>query len=282
VFEFLASGVGLRQTARIVGLTKRNLELKVRKISRHLRSLHLNLHGQFHEGASFLMDEMETFENERGVQPVTVPVLIEKQSMFISFVDAAPIRPTGKMSKSRLSAFQRHEKRCGRRPNKSRESLTRLFRWLGKHAKGAWPVVLNSDEKILYGYLGRRQFGKRLVHLKTNSKVLRATWNPLFKINLTNAIARDINGRLRRRSWLVSKRRRLLRLQLFLHAAYRNYIRTRFNRDAATPGQLLGFMPRRVGFTELLSWRQDWGAASIHPLSRASVSVADYRTRQAA
>jgi hypothetical protein len=31
---------------------------------------------------------------------------------------------------------------------------------------------------------------------------------------------------------------------------------------------MLGFVPRRLTVHELLSWRQDWGARSVHPLSR--------------
>ena len=282
VFELLASGLGLRQTGRLLGLTKRNTELKARKISRHLGELHTNLHGLFPAGSTFQMDEMETFESERTVRPVTVPVLIEDQSMFISFVDAAPIRPSGRSSERRAKAIHRYETRFGRRTNRSREALTRLFRWLSIHVDPYSQVVLNSDEKILYGYLGRRQFGDRLLHFKTNSKRPRNSHNPLFRINLTNALARDLNGRLRRKSWLVSKRFEYLKLQLFLHAAYRNYVRPRFNRDEHTPGQILGFAPRRLAFTELLTWRQDWARASIHPLARTNESVADYQTRRAA
>ena len=43
LFELLASGVGLRQSSRLLGLSLRCLELKYRKIARHLRRLNLNL-----------------------------------------------------------------------------------------------------------------------------------------------------------------------------------------------------------------------------------------------
>ena len=72
VFELLASGLGLRQTGRLTGLTKRNTELKARKIATHLRHLHLSLHGSFAEGASFQMDELETYETERAIRPLTM------------------------------------------------------------------------------------------------------------------------------------------------------------------------------------------------------------------
>ena len=46
-----------------------------------------------------------------------------------------------------------------------------------------------------------------------------ATWNPLFAINHEEAVMRDLMGRLRRESWLVSKKRRYLDLALHLHMA---------------------------------------------------------------
>jgi hypothetical protein len=77
---------------------------------------------------------------------------------------------------------------------------------------------------------------------------------------------RDLSGRLRRRSWLVTKRRRYLDLGLQLAMAYRNLVRRRFNRDKESPAQRAGFMKRRLVPGEVLGWRQDWGAGlSIHP-----------------
>jgi hypothetical protein len=55
--------------------------------------------------------------------------------------------------------------------------------------------------------------------------------------------------------------------------AYRNLVRRRFNRDEASPAQILGFVPRRLTPEEVLSWRQEWGRRSVHPLSRRGVSV---------
>jgi hypothetical protein len=63
--------------------------------------------------------------------------------------------------------------------------------------------------------------------------------------------------------------------------AYRNYVRRRFNRDEESPAQLLGIVPRRMRPEELISWRQDWGRESIHPLARNAQSVARWQVRRA-
>ena len=80
-------------------------------------------------------------------------------------------------------------------------------------------------------------------------------------------MARDLMGRLRRESWLVSKARRYLDLSLQIFMTYRNLVRRRFNYDETSPAQELGFASRRLTETEVLGWRQDWGKRSPAPLA---------------
>src|SRR6185503_12643064 len=139
-------------------------------------------------------------------------------------------------------------------------SLRRTLRRGSEMASSLSRVLLETDKKTIYARLAREAFGRdRLVPQTTSSRLPRTPFNPLFAINHTEGIGRDLMGRLRRRSWLVSKRRRYLDLALQIFVSYRNYVRRRFNWDARSPAQKLGFMPRRVSESELLSWRQDWG-----------------------
>jgi hypothetical protein len=89
-------------------------------------------------------------------------------------------------------------------------------------------------------------------------------------------------ARLRRESWLVSKKRRYLDLGLQMWMAYRNYVRRRFTFDKESPASWLGWVPRRMRYEELLSWRQDWGTRSLHPLGRRGESVDEWRRRTTA
>ena len=131
---------------------------------------------------------------------------------------------------------------------------------------------MQTDEKALYAALLRRMWPQApvtMVHETTSSRLPRLVWNQLFPINLTDAMLRDNNGRLHRRTWLVSKKAKYLRSQLELFVAYRNWHRARTNEDLAerTPGVVLGLAERSFGFGELLAWRQDWRERSIHPTS---------------
>ena len=281
--RLLASGMGLRQSARLLCLSRRVTELKARKISRHLGHVNRNLTDQFDRGARFMLDEMETFEGERAVLPVTVPVLIETRSMYVIASDVATIRPSGQMSKERREAIQRSEEQIGRREDRSKSALQRTFRRLRFFTRKIEVVDFASDKKHMYSSLLRSFFAEKATHKKVSSKLKRdQQFNPLRHINLTNAMARDLCGRLRRESWLVSKARRYLRLQLHVFAAYRNFIRRRINRQQGTPAEALGFLWRTAAFEDLLTWRQDWRLQSIHPLARREESVAEARDGAAA
>jgi len=283
VFLSLATGLGLRQTARNVGLSPRCTELKFRKIARHLRRLNLNLRDDLPLDSVLQFDELETYEGRRNTRPLSLPLLIERGSRFVIWGETATIRPRGKMSKARRLAVLEDEQRYGRRRDASRRGILRTLRRGAELVSGGSPLVLMSDEKATYPGLARRAFGaRRLLHLRTNSRLVRATWNPLFAINHTEAMARDLMGRLRRESWLVSKKRRYLDLALQLWMAYRNYVRRRFNHDEASPAGVLGFVGRRLDPGELLTWRQDWGEESLHPLTRRGETLREWRRRRAA
>ena len=264
LLELLANGLGLRQCGFLLKLSRRCTELKARKIARHLASFNRNLLDQFPEGCSFQMDEMETFETERGVCPLTLPVLLEQESMFIVAAESAPIRPSGRMSQSRLAAIARRERLEGPRKHESRSCLKRVLRRGAKYCKKLSRVRIDSDEKTTYPGLLRQAFGRRHEHRTTSSLLPRDTRNRLFPINHMNAMSRYLTGRLRRRSWLVSKRRRYLDLQLELFMAWKNYVRPRFSYEKATPAMVLGFVREPLAPTDLLSWRQDWGWFSPH------------------
>ncbi len=285
VFLSLATCTGFRQTARNTGLSLRCTELKFRKMARHLRRLNLNLRGPLPKGSTLQFDELETFEGRRNTRPVTFPILIDRETRFIIWAESAPIRPHGRMSKARKRAIREDERKHGRRKDRSRYAVARTLARGAELVKHHWIVDFESDEKSTYPGLARAAFGAdRLVHRKTNSKLARKTWNNLFPINHTEAMARDSVGRLRRETWLVSKLRRYLELGFHMWMAYRNYVRYRFNRDKPkrSPAQLLGFVDRRMTPAQLMSWRQDWGKRSIHPLAWGAESVETWMARRAA
>ena len=267
VFELLSCGVGLRQMARQVRMTPRNLEMKVRKINEHLRLQHENLMGTFGPMSEFAFDELETFEGCRSTRPLTVPILIEQETTFLVDAQSDTIPPSGKMTKARRRRIAKDQARRGKRRNRSRQVCRRVLATLGRHCDAHTRPRFRTDKKLSYPGLIRERFGIDAPHLRVHSRRRRDPTNPLHRINLTLARARDLMGRLRRRSWLVTKDRRFLDLHLAAFMCYRNYTQSRFNKDDESPAQMLGFLPRKLTLGELLSWRQDHQDRSIHPLS---------------
>ncbi len=171
------------------------------------------------------------------------------------------------MTPGRLLAIRADAARFGPRRDRSRRSVRRSLERAASLLRTEQTAFLDTDQKASYVGLAKTAFGRRrLVHRRTSGKLPRTAANPLFPINHTEAMARDLTGRLRRQSWLASKKRRYLDLGLQLHMAYRNLVRRRFNEDRESPAELLSFASRRITETEALSWRQDWGLRSVHPL----------------
>lgn len=267
LLSLLASGVGLRQSARCLKLDVHAIQKKARKLARHMGLLNRNLIRKLPAGSVVLLDEAETFEH-RKFERLTMPVMIDRQSRLILATRVAPIRRAARKGSRRRRRQEAHEQRFGARshrgPNSVRIIMGRLRRLL--HGR---PATLISDEKPSYASICRRRFSGLLKHVRVPSRLPRNTFNPLFAMNLTQAMLRDNCGRLRQRSWLASKRRRYLHQHLELFSAYRNWHRQRNNDDPPgfTPGVCMGITSRSLSLAELLTWRQDWRLRSCHPCS---------------
>ena len=265
-WTLLVSGIGLRQLGRVLGLNIRSVQEKKRKMARTCALLHSNLSPSLPPGRTYLLDEEETFEGA-SIRPLTMPVLIEKDTWFVVSTAVGKIRRLAQQGSARR-VRQDLDERDAPRPDESRKCVAQVLAELARRVPtGAIP--LRTDQKASYGVVAREVFGDRLEHETTAGTRIRSTHNPLFAINTTMAMTRDNLGRLRRRSWLVTKVGGQLQNHLALFTVYRNYVRRRFNRDKEneTPAQILKLLPRRLRNHEVVAWRQDWGDRSIHPMS---------------
>jgi len=266
----LVSGTGLRQAARMLRLDIHAVQEKFRKIARTCRWLHRNLGAQLPPGRIYVLDEEETFE-KASIRPLTMPVLMDKESYLVVATAVGSIRRLAQPGTRRRRRQDRAEAAAGRRRDRSRRCVRAVLRNLrSRVASGS--IELLSDEKPSYRQLGSEVFGSSFRHSTTASTLARGTFNPLFPINMTLAMTRDNCGRLRRRSWLVTEKRRCLQFHLHLFTAFRNYVRRRHNKDESheTPAFFLGWLPRALRVSEVLGWRQDWAQLSIHPTSRSA------------
>ncbi len=267
LFELLTSGVGYRQSARVLRISPTAAQAKARKLSRHAGLLHDHLCREIAGDRIFLLDEEETYEHA-SIRTLTMPVLIEKDTWFVVATDVGPTRRLAAAGTSRRSWQDAEERKLGPRPDRSRECVTNVLRHLDRRL-GSGRLVLRTDQKASYATIAKEVFGDRVVHETTSGKLPRTVQNPLFPINTTLAMTRDNCGRLRRKSWLVTKKGEQLLNHMHLFRLYRNYVRKRFNHDKEqrSPATFLQLTPRSLSVAEATAWRQDWGLCSIHPLS---------------
>jgi len=265
LLELLVSGVGLRQGGRLVGLSSSAVVRKLRKFGTTCNLLHEHLAAKLPEGRTYLFDEEETIIAAK-TRPATVVIVMEREHWFLCVTGAAPIRRLGPEGSRRRQLQDREEAKEGVRKDDSHACVKAALERLVQMA-GAGTIQLLTDEKSSYRSLISEVIGQRAGHSTTPGSAPRTVWNPLFPINVTMAMSRDNNGRLRRKSWLHSKMLDCLCHQLVLFATYRNYIRKRFNTDeeGITSATCLGLLPRALRFDEVLQWRQDWGPNNAHP-----------------
>jgi transposase-like protein len=266
----LHSGVGLRQSGRLLKLDIHSVQRKLRKMGWALRRLHRNLSPRLTGARTYLLDEEETYENA-SIRPLTMPVLIEKDHWFVVATTAGSIWRLAPPGTRRRLRQAREESLHGPRKDQSQRCVRAMLRTLAQRI-GRSELVLRTDQKPSYAPLAKEVFGNRVQHETTSGLQIRTSFNPLFPINTTLAMTRDNMGRMRRRTWLVTKRASRLRAHLAIFTTYRNYMRRRFNRDPAhqTPAMMLGLLPRQLHSHEVLAWRQDWGELSIHPMSKSA------------
>jgi transposase-like protein len=254
----MVSCVGLRQAARCLRVARRTVEHRFRWLAWHAAHYHQNRLRLARLRGPFQLDEMESFEANR-YQPVTVPVLIHRETLFLVATAVGPLRRRGRLSPRQRQRRDQHESLHGRRPSRSLAAVRRVLQTLLTLTEPSSPVVLDSDHKPLYGPIGRSLFGSRFRWRRHSASQRRDRANPLFPINHTNARLRHYLARLRRRTWCVSKRGDALQQHLTIAALWGNYCRGITNRNGTTPAQALGITPKAYRVEEVLAWREDWG-----------------------
>ena len=268
VFQGLVAKTTLRQLSRSLGCKLDTVQHHLRLVGRHGHALHkafLARCKQSRAGLSgvFQLDELETFERDRRLCPLTVPVIVQAETWFVVHAATGTLPARGKLRPADVLRRRAHEKLHGKRRNQSRsatkECVVALRDALGEGAS----LVLQTDQKKTYPGIFRRVFAREIAHQCINSKVRRDRKNMLFTINNTFAQARDGMSRLVRRNWGHSKLERNLRWHLGAWILWRNYAREITCRARRmSSASAAGVTTRRIRSRELFEWVDRLPAAS--------------------
>lgn len=258
-FEAFVSKVTMRQCARTVKCSRKTVEHRLRLLGRHCRAVHATVlaRSAVRGGlpGDFQLDELETFEGSRRLQPVTMPVLIELHKRFVVHVDVGTLPARGKLSprdqERKLELAATH----GTRRNESSECVTACLSVLKSVLPPQKHFVISSDRKSSYPRILRDLFRPPYTHARHSSTSARTPNNPLFPINHTLGMLRDGVSRLVRRTWASSKLKVRLCDHAWIWSAYRNYVRPLTNRARSlTSAVALGVVAEVFQAERFLTW----------------------------
>ena len=272
----LTGGVGLRETARKLKMSRTALQMKARKLSLHCHHLHRNQLQQARLGPVFMMDEAVMFEEDRRLRPLSLATVIDVRTWLMVDSFSATMPPHGSRSAKTKRRIQELEAAEGPRKDRHKTAVAKVLRTVvwQQREKTAGALILISDRKPTYKPVLRRVC-RAAPHLALQHVTFKGDAHargprcPLFPINHTFALMRDRVGRFRRKSWLHSKRRKWLNRMVSLFLCVRNYVRPWKNDASKTPGELADLPAGRLTRVQMLKWRQDWGLGlSIPPKSQ--------------
>lgn len=260
LFDTFVSKVTQRQAARTLGCTRKTVRHRLLLLAQHSQEFHtaalVRAPSRGALAGPFQLDELETFERDRRLRPVTMPLLLEEPSRFIVHVEVAPLPSRGGLSKKHQKRRREMEALEGVRRSGSREAVKHCFERLASVLRPGALVIIRTDMKSSYVTLLAEVMPGPYRHERTSGKEPKDEQNPLWVINHTQAMCRDAASRLVRRSWGVSKERAWLELHAWVWVAYRNYIRGFTNKKKrVTAAQLAGVVDRRYTKHSFFEWR---------------------------
>ena len=253
------SKITQRQSARTLGCSRKTVAHRMALLGDHCRDFHAAMLARVGAGGGvqghFQLDEMETYEHRRRLQPVTVPVLVETASSFLVSVACGTLPARGSLRPSEKKRKLELEMLHGKRRSESNQAVAKVLEQLEIAVPSEGTIEVSSDRKKTYPKLLAARFGDRIRHVQMPSDRKSAVYDPLFPVNHTLAMARDGLSRLVRQTWAASKRREWLERHLWIWVAWRNYVRARTNAVRETPAMALKVCPRRFSVQSLTAWR---------------------------
>ena len=257
--RLLASKVTRRQAARILGVNRKTVERRYHRLARVAEEYHWGcLDSKLTDGGLrgiFQLDELETFETDRRLKPVTVAVQIERKSYFMISAYAGTLAARGGLTESYRKKKSVLEAVHGKRRSQSRMVVRASFETLRKYGCSA-KLQMETDRKGIYPQELTRVFGESgFVQRTTHSKARRDYRNPLFPINHTLAMMRDGLSCLVRRSWGAAKEIRGLQAHCWIWVAWRNYVRGITVKTRTTPAMAMGVQSQPQDWVDVFRWR---------------------------
>jgi hypothetical protein len=177
-------------------------------------------------------DGFETFEYSQYF-PNHVHIATSTRSWFLLHFTDSPLRRKGRMTAEQKVRRSLIENQYGRPDPKAIENdVAELLDTTFEAADASQTIELHSDEHPAYpraiGRLTRaRPELSGITHHTTPSTAPRNVHNPLFSVNLADLLLRHTGANHKRETIAFSRTRQAIAERLSIHAAWRNYIKSR-------------------------------------------------------
>ena len=218
--RLLSSGISMRRSAKLLHLSRRTVDRKLRFLGEQSRLL-LEYHNLTKPKASVIeFDDMETFEHTK-CKPLSITLAVESESRRILGYEVSQMPSKGRLAKT---AFKKYGPRRDFRSQGRARLLERLI------ALVADELVIKSDSNPHYPVDIRKYF-PRAVHkqhlgqrgsVTGQGELKKIRFDPLFSLNHTCAKLRDDIKRLARKTWCTTKSPLRLADHIAIYALYHN------------------------------------------------------------
>jgi transposase-like protein len=255
-------GPGLRQIARILGLSHTTVMRHVARAGRHCMLFHRRMLSSSSSTRSLVIDGFESFEFSQFF-PFHFNLAVDAASWLILHFTDSPLRRKGTMTPAQWIRRMHLEARLGRPDPKAVEQG--IFELLlsvlqdSRFPKDSEMLILSDDHPAYRRALRRLRRHVGLPHLRqqvTPSTLRRTTTNPLFPVNLTDLLLRHAQANHRRETIAFSKRRQAALERLAVFTVWRNAIKNRReNEPGETAAMAAGLLQRPLEWAEVLAKR---------------------------
>lgn len=250
-------GPGIRQIARIIGISHSTVLRHLSRAGRHCLLFHRTLLQGAALGEPLVVDGFETFEFSQFF-PFHLNLAVAADSWMILHFTDSPLRRKGSMTAEQKHRRRELEARLGRPDPKAVEiGIVDLLRPL---APCFSLLHLHTDDHPAYRRalhcLRALPQSPEIRHDVTPSIVRRTTSNPLFPVNLADLLLRHGQAAHRRETIAFSKRRQGAIERLAVFTVWRNYVKDRREKKPGpTAAMEAGILMRRLRWRDVFRRR---------------------------
>ncbi len=241
---------GLRQMARLYGVSPSTVALHLARAGRHCLLYHERRRPRAAPTEPLVLDGFETFEFSQ-YWVTHLNTLVGAESHFVYATTVSELRRKGRMTPEQKARRQELEAHYGRPSPRSvqrgvAEALARIL------PEGASAIVRSDDH---------RQYPPALApwsihHEVTSSKAPRTPQNPLFPVNLYHFLLRHDGANHKRETIAFSKRNQAMLWREAIHRVWRNHVKQLSERrGGGTPAMRLGLEAAPLNWAAIFAER---------------------------